>query len=583
MPTPDAPEGRYWPVLLQMAPRLLGLLDRERLSPTRGSFDRVHWAWKFRDFPLTMWQSSMMTLATLYRTAHPGNIYAARAPLAEWIRDAVSASLDRQHRNGAFDSFTPYSQDHGVTLAMVLSLATTARTLGDELPDAMRDRLHESVRRACRFAAHSDEDYAFINNHQAAFALAYLRAGRLLGDGALVARSEAVIETILRHQSPDGWFEEYRGPDPGYETFGLTYLALYEAERPTAALQAALARSVHFLSHCVHPDGSIGGNYGSRHTSQYAPGGLELLASRIPMAGAIADYVGQRMPGGNVVVPLRCDDDNLPLLTFSYAVAATMATARASGGPLLPCQRSDVLTRFDDSRIVVAATQRYFAVGNLSKGGVLRVFDREREELAYEDSGFALATAEGQWVSHHLGESEPGALDTLSRPTVVAHFAALKHEVLTPVKFLVLRILNLTVFRSVRLGALVRRMIIARLITGRQRGPWTLRRALSFEGDRIIVEDEVVPQDDLRVTFASLERSLLPMHMGSAKYFHASELIHLAPAPLDGWTGTLSAGQPCRLRQVITFGADHVVRVERSTGHHMIGLPLTDTKERTTA
>ena len=344
---------RYWGVLLGVAPRLLSLLDREERSPTRGSFDRVNWAWKFRDFPLTMWQASMMPLATLYRHPHPDNPYQGRSQLAGWLDGALDHTIARQHRNGAFDSFTPFSQDHGVTLAMVLTLATTADLLGDALGSDRRERLCESVARACRFAASSDEDYAFINNHQAAFALAYTRAAALTGDGSLLARSDAVIDRICAHQSTDGWFEEYGGPDPGYETFALTYLALVLRERPHAALEQAVARSVDFLSHCVHPDGSIGGNYGSRNTGQYAPGGLELLAPHLPTAAAVADFVGERIDLGNVVTPARCDDDNLPLLTFSYAVAATNSANRDREPTALPCQvgqRVEAIRRFKDRR-----------------------------------------------------------------------------------------------------------------------------------------------------------------------------------------------------------------------------------------
>ncbi|MEO7964181.1 MAG: hypothetical protein ABIT38_09775, partial [Gemmatimonadaceae bacterium] len=540
-------------------PRLLSLLDREARSPTRGSFDRVNWNWKFRDFPLTMWQASMMPLATLFRHPHLANPYAAQPRLAEWLGGALEETLGRQHRNGAFDSFTPYSQDHGVTLAMVLTLCTTAELLGDAITPALHARINESVARACRFAASSDEDYAFINNHQAAFALAYVRAGRMLGDSTLLDRSDDVLSRILRHQSRDGWFEEYRGPDPGYETFGLTYLALTDKERPNAELQSALARSIAFLSHCVHPDGSIGGNYGSRNTGQYAPGGLEVLAAQQPIAAAIADFVGARLEGGNVVTPPQSDDDNLPLLTFSYAVAATNAAKRSEISPTLPCEREDVWTRFDDSGVVVVATQRYYAVSNFSKGGVLRVFDRASTSLVYEDAGYFLTSSKNEWSTQLLGESTSSRENSSNSVDAVAHFAAVKRELLTPLKFLVLRVLNLTVFRSVRLGALVRRMIIARLVTGRKRGAWTLRRRVTFGANQIELVDRVEPSDSVRVTFASLERSLLPIHMGSAKYFHANELSPLPPVSLDGWAAELSAGRSTSLRQVIGFSEDGVV------------------------
>lgn len=579
----DAPPGasreRYWRVVLDVAPRLLTLLDREERSPTLGSFDRVHWAWKFRDFPLTMWQASMMPLATLWRTPHPDNRYHGSPRLASWLDAALAHTLSRQHRNGAFDSFTPYSQDHGVTLAMVLTVCTTVELLGDALPPARRERACDAVVRACRFAARSDEDYAFINNHQAAFVLAYLRAARLTGDDALRRRADAVIDAILERQSPDGWFEEYGGPDPGYETFGLTYLALARAEHDRPDLGDALARSVRFLAHCVHPDGSLGGMYGSRNTGQYAPGGLELLAASDPMAAAIADFVGARSGRGNLVTPATCDDDNLPLLSWSYAVAAVAAPERSAPLPLLPCQRDDVLTRFDGSGIVVAGTQRYFAVASGAKGGVLRIFDRERERLAYEDAGYVISAGGRDWSTQLLGESTFEAGGGEHTLVVEARMSAVRRELLTPLKFLLLRVLNLTVFRSVRLGALVRRMIIARLITGRERGRWTVRRWVQCEPERVVVRDELVPVQGAgsggRVTSVSLERSLLPVHMGSAKYFHANELEVLPRPALDGWVAALNAGSSVGLTQVIGF-VNGAVTYRHDAG----GAPHEDSRER---
>lgn len=160
---------------------------------------------------------------------------------------------------------------------------------------------------------------------------------------------------------------------------------------------------------------------------------------------------------------------------------------------------------------------------------------------------------------------------------VTARFAAVKRELLTPLKFLVLRILNLTVFRSVRLGAAVRRMIIARLITGRERGEWRLRRTITLEPHRVVLRDEVVPDGEVRVTFASLERSLLPVHMGSAKYFHANELAPIALPALTGWAEALSAGRAGALSQVIAFGDG------AATHTHEVGIaPPTAPKERST-
>jgi len=525
-----------------------------------------------------MWQASMMPLATLFRTPHPSNPFGGQPRLAEWLAAAMSHTLDRQHRNGAFDSVAPFSQDHGVTLAMVLSLCTTAELLGEALPAPLRARTLEGVARACRFAEASSEDYAFISNHQALFALAWQRAARATGEARLLGHADAVIAQILAHQSPDGWFVEYGGPDPGYESFGLTYLAQAEAERPNPTLREAIGRSVAFLAHAVHPDGSIGGGYGSRNTAQYAPGGLEILAPRLPLAAAIADFVGGRLADGNVVTPARCDDDNLPLLTWSYAVAASHARPRTTAVTPLPCERVDLTRFFEDSRVIVASTQHYYAVANLAKGGVVRVFDRARGSLSYEDGGYLLGASGREWSSQLPGEAPSVASDSAGSWTVAARLGAVKRTRLTPAKFLLLRCLNLTVFRSVRLGAIVRRMIIAKLITGREPGRWTLRRTIVLAADRVILRDEVVPAGATRVAWVSLERDLLPRHMGSAKYFHAHELATGSLPALDGWAEALSAGRPASLAQEIEFG-------ERGGPfrHSAGSLPRTATGERTTA
>ena len=63
----------YAPEVVTQIPRLLSSLDREPASQSYGSFDREHWGWKFRDFPITMLQAALYPLALLYRFPFPDN------------------------------------------------------------------------------------------------------------------------------------------------------------------------------------------------------------------------------------------------------------------------------------------------------------------------------------------------------------------------------------------------------------------------------------------------------------------------------------------------------------------------------
>lgn len=538
----------YRRAIIEATPRLLGQLDRESLSPTWGSFDRDHWAWKFRDFPVNMLQFGLLPLSWLHQRPFDGNPYAGSAALLDWLIGGTEAVLARQHRNGAFDTVAPNSQDHGVTLAMVYALATLLERLGEQFPSRLRERTMEGVRRGCAFAARSSEDYAFISNHQALFALAWLRAGELLGDDALVARAEATVSEIIRQQSADGWYREYGGPDPGYESLGLLYLAQYRSRRPSTPLDRSLEAALEFHAHCIHPDGSVGGGYGSRHTSLWYPGGFELLARDFPQARATARFLRERLDAANVVTPATVDAHNLASLLNGYSVAADACAAapeqdpQEQAPPLLPCERAETWRAFDESGIVVAGKPHYYAVTNMSKGGVLVVHDRGTRSVAYEDGGYVVIAGGHLWSSALLGngrgEVDPdraAAVSTLSR------FGRADREILTPIKFLLLRLLNLTVFRSVLLGSLVRRMIIARLVTGRMEGPFRLTRHIEFGEDRVEVRDEVIAEDRDAVTRVWRPRSFTAIHMGSARYFSGRDLVD------PDARGVVESGESARL------------------------------------
>lgn len=560
--------AQYRASAVRAVPRLLGMLDRDPESPTVGSFDREHWAWKFRDFPIAMLQTGMVPLAMLYASSGWDNPYGGSPRMLVWTLASIGATLRRQHRNGAFDSVAPFSQDHGVTLQLVLALTTALRVLKSDVPQALRDEVAQSVRRACTFAQRSDEDYAFISNHQGFMALAWHTAGELLGDKTLISRGVATVDRIIEHQSPDGWYAEYGGPDPGYESLGISYLATYLASTRHPPLAESLKRSVEFYAHCVLPDGSVGGMYGSRLTQLYYPSGFELLAANDPLARRIVEFVGERLPRGNVGTPDTVDAHNLPSLIQSYLTAADsshqQSTNDAANSVRLPCEVGDLWRHFDGSGITVASTPQYYAVTNSRRGGITAICDRPSEQLRYEDSGLLIDAVDGTWSSGTPAEVRAVSAAASSRIVVSAVICGRAgNEELTPGKFLLLRTLGLTAFRSLVLGSFLRRLIIGRLITRRERGPCTCERSVHFESDRVTIQDRVtVPSRD-RVRGVRLTRGFQPFHMGSARYFHERDLTEI-PVVDKAAVGEWTAPTEWSAKSVISWS--HTGRVSRDPG-----------------
>src|SRR5262249_35195614 len=117
----------------------------------------------------------------------------------------------------------------------------------------------------------NDERHGVLSNHLAASAAALYVIYRLTGEARFERRCWYFVQRIYDHQSREGWYEEYGGADPGYQTHGTFYLAWLWHYTHDAMLQASLERAVAFLKYFVHPNGTLGGEYGSRNTEFYFP------------------------------------------------------------------------------------------------------------------------------------------------------------------------------------------------------------------------------------------------------------------------------------------------------------------------
>jgi hypothetical protein len=544
------------------APRLLSMLDREPLSATFGSFDRENWAWKFRDHPLMMLQAGLLPLGLLWSRPYEGNPYYANDRVRSWIEGGLQSILSRQRSNGSFDSVGPFTQDHGVTLAMVHTMVTTARRLGS----AWEERVRQPVASACEFARKTSEGHAFISNHQSLFALAWLDAAELLGRDRFREVAAETVREILARQSQDGWYAEYGGPDPGYESLGVFYLAQVWRRTADSTLLASLGRSLEFLAHCVHPDGSLGGVYGSRQTALYYPGGFEILADVLPMAAAVARFQRSRLTRRNVVTPTLCDAENLPSLLQAYVEAALNAVPGDVDVTPLPCEHLQGLRAFRSSGVVAAGADRYYAVANLKKGGVCRVFDRRVEQLAYEDAGYVIDRGSERAASQLAapGSESIDVGDHSASSSVAA--CRVNQEIMTTGRFLLLRLLNVTVFRSRTVAAWLRSAIVRRLILSRRLGGVSVQRRIAFRRSDIVFDDTLTLTAPGTVTHAALTRGFIGIHMGSARYFHGSDL-HPDPAVSTAHLAhELNRAGRAHVRFVLRFTADRVSIVAGDVG-----------------
>ena len=170
---------------------------------------------------------------------------------------------------------------------------------------------------------------------------------------------------------------EYEGADPGYQSLCTYYLADLHHLRPDLELQDSLTRSVRFLCHFAHPDGSFGGVYGSRNTRFYFPGGLELLRNEIPEAGMLADYMRSSISSYSTVTLETMDEPNLIPMFNTYCLAAVLHKPEPTKKELLPCNDNDQkLLKFQKAGIIICGDSKSYTVISTHKGGVCYHFSK---------------------------------------------------------------------------------------------------------------------------------------------------------------------------------------------------------------
>jgi len=248
---------------------LLSEINRDPATPTYGCFDRRYWGWKLVDFPEATFQRNLSALAWLREQPEAEGM---RAMLTGTIQAGLLYAARIQHRSGSFDQAYPYEESYGATAFLLPDLLDAYLAVNADCDHDTQLTVEAMLAKAAAFLYRHAELHGTISNHLAGAALALQKAGNFLKQPAYNARSREILDFILSKQSREGWYVEYGGADPGYQTLCMYYLAQIYGIAPYNELRKSLSTSLDFLQYFVQPDGSFGGEYGSRRTEIYYPG-----------------------------------------------------------------------------------------------------------------------------------------------------------------------------------------------------------------------------------------------------------------------------------------------------------------------
>ena len=497
----------YLQILEQNRSRLLNLYNTDLNAKTYGFGDRIYWGWKTIDFPNASMQGGVHTLAIAYKLKLLDQNWTL-----ELIDAIIKATSKIIRKNGSAEEAYPNENSFCVSALVAFDLLSAIDMLSDEITEDSKAEYFKIITPLIKFISAHGEEHAIISNHLATGVAAIVLWNKLTGDKS--ERHKELLEIIYQNQSTEGWYLEYEGADPGYQTLCTYYLASAYLNDHNVELKKSLEMSASFLRNFVHPDGTIGGLYGSRNTEVYYPGGIVALSHIIDDFAFIANRMSEGIEKGNQLLPQAIDANNYIPLLNSYAFAGFHYCGKQNSvNTKSAFFESDNEKLYPQAGILLKSNLSYFCILNYKKGGTIKIFDLRSQKLDIEDGGLFGQLVNGVKFSTQQYDNST----QLYNYSFKSYFYKINESYPGLWQTIILRMLSLTIFRVVFFGNIFKKLIVKMLMTGKNRLKGSVQTELSFEDAEIVIKHKVV-KSKIVASVGHIGKAKA-MHMASSGYF----------------------------------------------------------------
>jgi hypothetical protein len=474
----------YKDIFLKSLSRLLNMYNMDPGSTAAGIGDRLYWGWKISDFPNGALQGGVHALAVAVKMNWVEN----RGFLLQCIDSAIQALPIMTGKKGALNEAYPGEDSYCVTAQVAFDTLAAVDLIKTDCSQKQLDSYLTIVEPLIRFISRNDETHAVISNHLASAVAAFSLWRQFTGEHRECG--DNILARIFSQQSEEGWYREYEGADPGYQTLCSHFLYHVFRTGRHEALKQSLVHSARFLKYFVHPDGTLGGLYGSRNTEVYYPSGFVGMSAYSEEFNQIRFWMEKGIANGYHMLPDAVDIGNFVPLVNSYAVAAYLyeePDARTDDGIPPPQYAASFHKTFRHAGIHIHSNSAYYAILNYKKGGCLKVFDKATGEIDMEDGGLFGNLSNGTRFSTQQYDEEIQFVDN----TIGSNFYMVNESFPSPLTTIILRLLGISLFRFGFIGQIFKKAVVRKLMTGKRRIDGRAIRRFRFEEDRIIVAEEI--------------------------------------------------------------------------------------------
>ncbi len=519
---------------LNQISRLLGMIDRNAYSLTFGCADRNYWLDKSTDFPSSIYQYSVHALAIVYSKKFPNNIYYRQPKIKKWILGMMDYWQKIQKNDGSFDEFYPNERGWaGPTGFLLYAMLGAYELIQEEFPEEKKHAFFQSCIKAAHYLAKYDE-HGILANHHAMALLPIYYAAKVTGDRSVLHNFSEKLDYFLNLQSKEGWYLEYDGADLGYLSASISFMTkllkfmdgVAEDRAWKEKIETSIPPAIHFASYFAYPNGFYAGTMGSRQTLHFYPHGFEVWAKKIPEAAAVAEHLAQSIREQKLVPPKIMADRYLAYRVNEFLVTYLDAFERDHVSlEKLPWQGKEFENYFEHACIYIKNTPHYYALVNLAKGGVVKVFNKQKKLLTINDCGMRLQDENGivystQWIDSHYHARVQGG-----KTTIEGNIYRISNELPTPLKMMALRGVLLTLGENTDAAYKIKGKIRERIILKNKPSVIQFKREITFMEKECVIRDEIQKNNfTTAIARCTLGDEFSIRYVPQSLYFQSQEL-----------------------------------------------------------
>ena len=502
--------GIYAPFILNNLSRVLTQIDRDPHSQTYGCCDRNFWHLKIRDFSSAILQQAGLSAMLLYQVSFEGNPCYNNDNVKEWAKATLYYWAQIQLSDGSFNEYYPNEHGFPPTAFSLFSACSLYKRLG--LNDSF---LKQKIKKTADFLANNIETQAL--NQETASILAVYCASEILNDKKLLGGCKNKLSRLLKVQSKEGWFAEYGGADLGYLSVTLDMMAEYYCWSKDQSVIEPINKMIDFIQYFVHPDGTVGGEYGSRNTTYFLPNGLEVAAG---WGNKIASDLKRLLffKSNTSLYFMDSTDDRY----FSHYLLHSFLRAIEREGDIQQPPTASVSSAdyklstkyFSESRLLSYSNDVYSAFVGLGKGGVIKVFCNGKE--TYINCGYRVPIEKGKSATTNWQDASYQVKYDEGMAKVSGTMNRVSLKTPSPILHLGLRI-SATLFGKSIIGFLKKILIFKTKNTDIK-----FSREIKLEENRIILKDTIESAKPITLERAN---NMSLRHVASGKFFMMSDLL----------------------------------------------------------